>query len=266
MTDNNMKQVFQNLAEVRGREEEKKKEKQDEAININVDVDGLADNPTTVENIIQALSNERGNEYTDQIESLDDIIELDNGYVVKVTMIDGDATKKTGVYLSDAELDNLEINNSQDRLDEDDEEEVDFSVSEGDVVEVKNPPGDNSTGIVQEIDGDTLLIDFPDVEGETEVNIDDVIQVTENPSDQEESNKVEKAGKVIKEVKKKHQIKEETKREVVRDLKRVVDIMKDINRNWKNDMDDAYPMNLPEWDLLVKEMEEFVSEYGRVIG
>ena len=88
----------------------------------------IFENAVTVEKVMTALANKRGNEYTDQIDSVEEITDVDGGYVVKFTMISGDATEKTGDFLTDEEINNVEVNrgkeNESNENDEENEEEV----------------------------------------------------------------------------------------------------------------------------------------------
>lgn len=257
-----MGKVIKGLGEKKKVEEKKEEGNLEEAININVDkVDGIVDNPETVDKIIKALSNERGNNYVKQIKKLENITSTDNGYVIEFTMIEGDATKKTGVYLDKDELD-IEINveeSNKKKLKEAKE------IESGDMVRVENPPGDNPIGTVEEVNDDEVVISFPDSEEEKTYNIEDVKLESENPKDEKKIR--ERAKKIVQDVRNRHdRMNEMNKREVYRELNRVVDLMNDIKRNWKPELEEAYSHTaLWGWEDIIEEISTLANEYRNLI-
>lgn len=105
--------VFENLVKVKEKKLNKKNENK------------VTENAVSVDKVMKALANKRGDEYTEQIKSIDDITELEDGYVVKLSVISGDATEKTGDFLTDEEINNVEINTKESKEEDDDKEDID---------------------------------------------------------------------------------------------------------------------------------------------
>lgn len=107
-------------------DEEKEEPTEDEEI----DEEKEPENAIDVSKVKAALANKRGDDYMEQVSKLEVIAKHDDGVVIEITKVSGDATKKTGDFLTTSELENVEVNNESTEEDTEDKEEVEEESTE----------------------------------------------------------------------------------------------------------------------------------------